>query len=263
MLCALRGHRLNMNEAERHKDKSTAEMEKYLRYLKIQFQRSLREPEFILEILVFVILAVYTVFTGFMYFANRDAADAARDSAVTGREALTTVQRPFVTFPPSPSVVSVRDAKRQLRSWRFYLPIENSGDTPTKGLKAVFNFNGIQNAELSDFRDFGTANSFNLGPKAMLSSEGLDVSPETVKNIQTHKARLFFYGWACYRDQFKDTPVHITEFCYEVPFFKASPIPGSTDWRIVTSLSACTSHVCVDDECKAQDKPQDRACSER
>src|ERR1035438_1237169 len=85
-----------MNEADRHKDKSTAEMERYFRYLKTRLQRNLREPKFILELLVFAVLAIYTVFTGFMYCANKKAADAAKSAADTAAKQFETSERPWV-----------------------------------------------------------------------------------------------------------------------------------------------------------------------
>lgn len=206
-------------------------------------------------VLAAAIAAIYTLFAILQWCAMRESNEI-------NRVALQTVQRPFVTFPAEIDAVRVTDASQKLKGWRFFLPVENSGNTSAQPMRMRFNFNGQGNEELTTYPDVGTSTSTPvvLGPKARLWSGPLDVSPEVIEGIQRKEKRLFFYGWACYRDAFPKAKIHITEFCWEVPYFQASPINGSSDYRIVTSVSSCGHHVCADDECK--DRPLDPMCSE-
>ena len=84
---------LNMDETERHKDKSTAEIEKNLRYLKIKLTRSIREPKFVLEVVTLIVFVVYALYTVRMYYANRDAADAATIAAGAAQQQAYSTER--------------------------------------------------------------------------------------------------------------------------------------------------------------------------
>jgi hypothetical protein len=93
-----------MDETDRTKDKSTAEIEAYLEDCKRDFWKSIRQSKFVLEVLGFIVLSVYAGFTIAMYFANRDSADAARNSADTARETLIVGQRPWIGPDGFPSI---------------------------------------------------------------------------------------------------------------------------------------------------------------
>lgn len=88
---------LNPDETQRRQDKSTAEMEKCLRCFKIKVKRSLREPKFVLEIVTLFIFVVYAVYTVRMFYANREAADAARDSVTLARKTAHLDQRAWLS----------------------------------------------------------------------------------------------------------------------------------------------------------------------
>src|SRR4051794_13614432 len=47
-----------------------------------------------------VVLIVYAVFTGFMYYANQESADAAKRSAVTAARELELSERPWMSIDP-------------------------------------------------------------------------------------------------------------------------------------------------------------------
>src|ERR1700691_6103409 len=85
-----------MNQAERHKDKSTAEIQRSLRYLKIKATRSIRDPKFVLEVCGFIVLTIYAAFTILMYFANRDSANAAQSAANTASQQLIASKQQFL-----------------------------------------------------------------------------------------------------------------------------------------------------------------------
>jgi hypothetical protein len=56
---------------------------------------------------------------------------------------------------------------------------------------------------------------------------------------------IYFYGWVTYRDIFKDTPTHVTEFCRRLAGFIPRPQTGSADieWEY------CDHHNCADEDC--------------
>jgi hypothetical protein len=221
----------------------------------------------VLTVVIAISTTCYTKYAKRQWRVMRDqlpelhtSAEAAKSAADIDRIALESVQRPFVTFPPEVRAIAVVDAGKKLKRWSFYLPVENSGNTTAQPMRMRFNFDGQGNTELTAYPDRGNSASVPvvLGPKARLWSEALDVSPNVIEKVKRKKARLFFYGWACYRDSFPKTKVHITEFCWEVPYFQATPINGG--YEITTSLSSCRQHVCADDGCK--EKPDDSTCSD-
>ena len=87
-----------MDKAGSHKDKSRAEIEKSLRYLKIKLTRSIRDPKFFLEVVTLIVFVVYAIYTGRMYYANRDSADAATKAANTAASQLEMTGRPWITI---------------------------------------------------------------------------------------------------------------------------------------------------------------------
>jgi hypothetical protein len=85
-----------MDQPDGHKDKSTAEIEKSLRYLQIKFTRSIRDPKFVLEVITLIVFVIYAIYTGRMYYANRDAANAAKSGADTAARQLEMADRPWI-----------------------------------------------------------------------------------------------------------------------------------------------------------------------
>jgi hypothetical protein len=87
-----------MNETNRGEGEPTDKTEEYLDNFQKRFERRLRDPKFALECLGFVVLCVYAIFTVRMYYANRDSADAATQSANTASRQLEMADRPWVTI---------------------------------------------------------------------------------------------------------------------------------------------------------------------
>jgi hypothetical protein len=69
-----------------------------------------------------------------------------------------------------------------------------------------------------DFPDYGEKEEFNstLAAKAKFYSAKVAIDKTIIESVHEGKSRLFFYGWVTYRDVFKGTPLHRTEFCHEV-----------------------------------------------
>jgi hypothetical protein len=71
-----------------------------------------------------------------------------------------------------------------------------------------------------------------------------------VKSISDSE-RYFFWGWIVYRDVFKDSPVHVTEWC-RVATASGRAISESDKNKShpVVHLDFCEEHNCADDQCK-------------
>jgi hypothetical protein len=178
-----------------------------------------------------------------------------RESNRINREALESVQRAFVLpGDVDPTVIG----NNSTQSVRFSFRWNNSGTTPTKGLRTHVNYRwDVQELPIdfpfSDLWEEGRPHVQTpalLGPKA---STAVDVGPvpaQVVNGVVQHYYHLNFWGWARYRDVFRDTPEHLTEFCYELIPFDVQIGKDST--TIKYRLDNCTRHNCYDNECKEE-----------
>jgi hypothetical protein len=148
-------------------------------------------------------------------------AQAAKNSADTGRHALLDTQRPFVfvgTFQ-----VEVVNTEVFILA-RF----DNSGVTPAVKVRNYVSWKASADAPPGDYNwpDIGKdgkplsgpgegVTSF-IGPKDTMFSETLKIPMSTMEAIRLGQARLFVWGWIEYDDMFDGTPRHRTEFCNEM-----------------------------------------------
>lgn len=176
---------------------------------------------------------------------------AVLDSNQINREALISVQRSFVAFPPEISIVRAIDEKtRRTKSWLFYLPVENSGTTPTRDMRMHVNFDARPGELPEDFAypDLGSSKNIPIfvAPKSKIFSSPLEISQEVVEKVQQKSLRLYFYGWTTYNDVFEKSRMHRTEFCYEVAGLQVN---GD---RVLTFITFWHQHNCADEECNKQ-----------
>lgn len=118
-----------MNETERRKDDSKDEVERCLRYYEIRLKRSLRDPKFIMEGAGFIVLVIYALFTIKIYYANRDAADAATRAANTAQDSLVKIQRPWVGIVGYPDLLEPLKIGQYLDS-KVKAILQNFGGAP-------------------------------------------------------------------------------------------------------------------------------------
>jgi hypothetical protein len=152
----------------------------------------------------------------------KKSADAAKESADEMRmankinlESLQAVQRAYISFQMQH--LKVRrwvDLKGDTQGWSFDIPIENTGNTPTRELAVHVNWIAqdckLQNGELPDNFDYpDQGDSNNLSPdlpaKARPNFNTLDISKNWIERLHGKQVRLFFYGWSTYRDAFENT----------------------------------------------------------
>jgi len=173
--------------------------------------------------------------------------------ADTNRDALIAVQRAFV-FP---------DASGQVEGWVdfsspghptvFMLPFENSGATPTKTLYMHMNSESVRGEFPNNFfRDVLVNGKMikdtqsMLGPHAKGAKLNVIISQQQMNDTFKGRTKFRAWGWAKYRDVFEGTPLHLTEFCFDVRFY-GKPESESPD-RVI--FDHCPTRNCVDDQCE-------------
>lgn len=201
----------------------TKKIDNCLDYYEIRIKRSLREPRFVLELAGFVVLTVYAIFTMLMYFANNQAANAAKSAADTARWALRFTQdsfrdeqRAWVGVPdlqivslPSPATINVF--------------LHNSGRTPALHVHRASAYMlrdhtvggpGPEDIAIVENK-IRTSGEIAIAPeeKATLeSSDGDNYVFNKWPKIQSGTEFVYIYGIIRYTDVANRT--HTTTFCY-------------------------------------------------
>jgi hypothetical protein len=198
--------------------------------------------------LIFLTGLIYTIFAGLQW-------RAIRESNEINREALESVQRAYVTFSPFiTQVIRSRTNGSPPVAWRFQIPVVNSGTTPTRDMlnyATLYITEGELPADF-DFQDFEHGRSMVLGPKAEINFETSEAGIDSIADVANGKKSLYLYGWATYRDIFKNTQRHVTKFCYRVEVRTADPLHDLSPNARYTIYG---KHNCTDEECdKAEAK---------
>jgi hypothetical protein len=183
------------------------------------------------------------------HFANlakaaTDNAKAAKDAAETAKatvDVLIASQRAFICFLGEGRVITRTDESGGSLGYEFQLSFENSGDTPA--LEVLMQFNAHWRPDdLPDdypYTDFGAlGNPMMIGPKARQFGIGPFVPREELNAMRDGKKKIYFYGWAEYRDIFfPKTPVRRTEYCFQLQRFE---VVSGNDFML--QLTAHSNH---------------------
>jgi hypothetical protein len=187
--------------------------------------------------------------------AAQRAAKAAENANVTTKEALVSVQRAYV-FTDSAEILAVSDENGKTIADILPVKLENSGSTPTRGMKAHINWKFFPGVLPKDFRfpDMSAKDSVDepivLGPKGSRSLITDPISTGVLEAVRLHQLHLYLWGWAKYRDIFDDTPIRLTEFCYDVSVVqggRAEQPVAVKGW--IFEYTQCVPHNCYDEEC--------------
>jgi hypothetical protein len=142
--------------------------------------------------------------------------------------------------------------------WSIIPVWENGGNTTTREMESYINFAGIAAGELPAFFsrcDFQTdvANpNIVLGPKQASNVSFMERSSEIFRRFQQRDVKkLYFWGYAKYRDQFSEDQ-HITRFCFDVQRIVGKPDDGNSGLKILYAL--CPTGNCTDEQCHAEDQ---------
>ena len=160
--------------------------------------------------------------------ATEAAACAATSSAQTAKDALDTAQRAFI-FPGETEIYPIPKDNR-IESVLFRFTWENWGTTPTRHMLTHASAGNYPQGLPKDF-DFPdvweegaphVSTPVAVGPRGK-TGVGTTLQAGFVRALQSHQARIYFWGWTKYHDIFKDTPEHVTLFCYELKGFIGDP----------------------------------------
>ena len=163
------------------------------------------------------VLVVYTIFTGLMYCANRDAANAAKNAANTADATLKEIRlenRPWVVVK-SASVLSVKPMEQAQVAVIF----SNFGHTPALDTKLVARLHMTSDPK-ADVPEIGSLEdeltSAILAPtmEMTIALHGLDtLNAAYVERATMPDVRYYIYGNGTYRDTTTERVVHHLEFC--------------------------------------------------
>lgn len=206
----------------------------------------------------------------------KQSADAATTAADVSREALYSVQRAYVGFPPVPEIriFSLQNGPPLVT---IQMPIENAGTTlartvedriscvtPFGMLPSGFTFPDIKGGKkLKCGTPSATVGETTIAAKATVFSQTILIDyDKLVEFIQQHPVEnanslretgrpgraVFLYGWVTYRDVFKGTPEHLTEFCLHLTALSLQGTSEQSQWTY------CPIHNCSDDDCPDYNK---------
>jgi gas vesicle protein len=185
-------------------------------------------------------------------------ADRTRDIAQTSKDALISVQRAFVL--PSSQVDPMVIENNGTQSVRFTFHWENSGVTPARGTMHVsYRWNTAPLPDDFPFSDWWGEGQPHVNTPFIAGAKGtvgISVGPVPIQVIEGMQMNpplyhLNFWGWAKYRDVFKNT--HLTEFCSElIPIDVQSSKDDPNKRTVRYDLSNCSRHNCYDEECKTR-----------
>lgn len=178
------------------------------------------------------------------------------DSNNINRDALESVQRAFVlSGTVEPTVVGPKGSQSTI----FGVHWDNSGSTPARGTTHVsYRWDQAPLPEDYSFPDlwdqgqphFNTP--FVLGPKGTMSVPIGPIATPIIDGIVEHRIHLNVFGWAKYRDVFKDTPEHLSEFCIELIPIDVQTEKDSGLRTVKYRFDNCLHHNCYDDDCKIE-----------
>jgi hypothetical protein len=102
------------------------------------------------------------------------------------------------------------------------------------------------------FHDMGALGAVTyMAPNGTLPSEDLWIDANHLDAVRMGHLRLFYWGWARYRDIFNKP--HMTQFCFEIsvqgdPY--QVPTGPSEKATIVFVFRLCRKYNCVDEDCE-------------
>lgn len=178
------------------------------------------------------------------------------ESNKINREGLESVQRAFVTFLFNINPQGVVDSKtNKVVQWNFSIPLINDGSTPTRNMVMHLEAYASRD-ELPDnftFPDTSTVTKqlIVLGPKHTTYTGYFGrIKAEAIDAVRRGQGHLYFYGWTTYNDVFRNTPQHVTKFCYELNQFGMNAFTGAGPGN--TFYTAWKHHNCADSECEKE-----------
>jgi len=179
------------------------------------------------------------------------------------RDALTSVQRAFVTFQAMQLDTPPVSMNPRTIAWVFSGVVENSGATPAINKIEHFAGSNKLHEEPSEAQFIGDEQDRpvgEIGPKVtkrvgqIVKEDDYVLGGYTLLQIGDEAFHrylashdVFFWGWVAYRDVFPNTRPHVTEFCQHVIGVAALSTPQGPIPKL--EFSECRGHSCVDENC--------------
>jgi hypothetical protein len=184
----------------------------------------------------------------------KKSADAAKKSADVARDSLISVQRAFVVITNA-EVNAIQVGSE--RKFTVTFTWQNAGTTPAIGMISHISFEQPNHAlpktfSFPDLWGAKEAHTYIRGPMAPhgVRQDSVGMLSRTAIIALADKP-IYFWGWARYRDIFKDTPEHLTNFCSELTGFYGDPMSVGPE-MVKPLISMCPYHNCTDDDCKEE-----------
>jgi hypothetical protein len=200
---------------------------------------------------------IIAAFTGTLWIATSTQARLTREAFIADKRAFVFASGIQPLYEP--------DANTDHFNWRVGPIWQNSGDTPTQGLRiytdgflsnvpipAKFDFNQIDPRALPGPGMLGPKMSSAGGQAPHMPGPGL--TPQDLLDIQNGRKFFYLWGWARYRDGLPGTPEHITRYCWRIictgnPLL-FNPLVDPTSVRFFNLHE--TRGNCADEECRLQ-----------
>ncbi len=146
---------------------------------------------------------------------TRIAAEAARDSAITGRTSMIGSNRAYVHYNGC-RWISHPDGTTEKYFWRIRPKWTNAGNTPTRKLRVRVSYD-LRDDPLPDDLILGYGNSIDvpttIPPGSEIESNPYDIYAEDIDKIMKGQKYFYFWGIATYYDVFDPLKMHTTKFC--------------------------------------------------
>jgi hypothetical protein len=200
---------------------------------------------------------ILAVFTATLWIATSRQAQLTREAFIADKRAFVFASGVVALYEP--------DVTTGHFNWRIGPVWQNSGDTPTKGLR-LYTDGFLSNVLIPPAFDFNQIDANvppgagMLGPK--MSSPGGQaphlphpaLTPQDVLDIQNGRKFFYLWGWARYSDTLPDTPQHITRYCWRIlaqgnPLL-FNPLQDPNGVRFFNLYEARGN--CADEECTLQ-----------
>jgi len=194
------------------------------------------------------------------------------ESNQINRESLTSVQRAFVSFQRFEYFRLQDPDHSNVHNWDILADFDNNGATSAIDVIGILQVQELP-AEPTDEQFRGPYTHFptiSIPPKSTRAVRiprpipeplifGVDLGPViTIKSpTQTHFNRhLFVWSWIYYRDVFRETESHVTEFCNQltgINLLTQNYNPSASPWapgNLNFTYAGCSNHNCDDKQCK-------------
>lgn len=205
-----------------------------------------------LDQVTLVVGVLYAALTAVLAFESWQSTNIARSS-------LESVQRAFITFKTLHAVEETEHTARgDLKAVLLSSEWENSGTTPAIQFRQVFN-SGKHSGPITEEEFLSASLLFDypttyLGPKGTTISGSFGYPLEKIslnlqpgaKERRVSDLNILAWGWTVYRDVFKGTKEHVTEFCVQLNSVRLSDDPAKLPDM---SFGTCVNHNCTDEYC--------------